>query len=168
MSDPAATPNPLFEELLWVHSMIRRDLETVSRLAAEVSDGLPAPELSAQVAELKTNGPLWRLKVNCLHYCRFVHHHHRLEDVAIFPTLRRVDPELNPVVDKLEADHLAVAERLAEVERSAEALTEAESTDARREVSAALDRLATELLEHLRFEEEKLEPALARMQGWTG
>ena len=151
-----------------MHSMIRRDLEAVSRLAAEVSNGLPASELSAQVAELKTNGPLWRLKVNCLHYCRFVHHHHRLEDVAIFPTLRRVDPELNPVVDKLEADHLAVAERLAEVERSAEALTEAESTDARREVSAALDRLATELLEHLRFEEEKLEPALARMQRWTG
>jgi hypothetical protein len=60
----------LFHELLWVHSVVRRDLETVRRLAAEVVDGLPAKQLNAELDELQTNGPPWQLKVNCLRYCR--------------------------------------------------------------------------------------------------
>jgi hypothetical protein len=31
----------IFEELLWVHSIIRRDLEIVEQLAADVSEGRP-------------------------------------------------------------------------------------------------------------------------------
>ena len=31
----------MFEELLWVHSVIRRDLEIVEKLAADAADGLP-------------------------------------------------------------------------------------------------------------------------------
>ena len=31
----------MFEELFGVHSIIRRDLEVVERLAADVRDGLP-------------------------------------------------------------------------------------------------------------------------------
>ena len=31
MTEQPQEPNPLFEELLWVHGMIRRDLETVQR-----------------------------------------------------------------------------------------------------------------------------------------
>ena len=36
-----------FQELLWVHGMIRQDLETVRGLAQRVADGLPADELDA-------------------------------------------------------------------------------------------------------------------------
>ena len=56
----------LFQELLWVDSVVRRDLETVRRLAAEVVDGLPAEQLDAELNELQTKGPLWQPKVNCL------------------------------------------------------------------------------------------------------
>lgn len=168
MTEQPHEPNPLFEELLWVHGMIRRDLETVQRLAADVDDGLAAPEVAGRLEELKTNGPLWRLKVNCLHYCRFVHSHHRLEDVALFPAIRRIDPGLDSVVEKLEADHRAVAERLGEVERGAEALTEDDGGDARRALSAALERLATTLLDHLSFEERELERPMAAMRGLSG
>ncbi len=85
-----------YEELLWVHGMLRQELELVRSLAARVADGLPADELRVEVAALKANGPLWALKVNCLHYCRFVHGHHLLEHLAfeeenIGPTLRRMD-----------------------------------------------------------------------------
>jgi hypothetical protein len=31
----------MFEELLWVHSIIRRDLEIVEQLAADADEGLP-------------------------------------------------------------------------------------------------------------------------------
>src|SRR5262245_39201656 len=107
--------NPFFEELLWVHAMIRRDLEAVSKLAAEVVEGRPASEVRQELADLKANGGLWRLKVNCLHYCRFVEHHHRLEDRAVFPALRRLDPELEPVLERLETDHRRVATLLEQI-----------------------------------------------------
>jgi hemerythrin superfamily protein len=156
--------NPFFEELLWVHGMIRRDLEAVTRLATDVADGRPASEVREELAELKSNGPLWRLKVSCLHYCRFVHHHHRLEDLAVFPTLRRLDPELEPVIDKLETEHQLVATLLEEIEISAEKLQHAES--ARAQVADGLGRLADLLLAHLEFEEDQLERPLAKMHGW--
>jgi hypothetical protein len=163
-SSAGPTDNPFFEELLWVHGMIRRDLESVTRLAAEVVDGRPASEVRQELADLKTNGPLWRLKVNCLHYCRFVHHHHRLEDRAVFPTLRRIDPELDQVIDKLETEHRRVATLLEEIESSAEELQHAEA--ARGRVAAGLDELAGLLLAHLDFEEDQLERPLAKMHGW--
>jgi Hemerythrin HHE cation binding domain len=109
----------IFQELLWVHGAIRRDLATVEELAAEVLAGLPAEEARERVEELKTNGPLWRLKVNCLRYCRFVHSHHNAEDALFFPTLRAANPGLAPVVDKLEADHRTVSDLLDEVEVAA-------------------------------------------------
>ena len=72
------------------------------------------------------------------------------------------------MVDKLEADHRAVAARLGEVERGSEALTENDDGTARRRLSAALQRLATTLLEHLRFEERELERPMARMRSLSG
>jgi hypothetical protein len=145
-----------FAELLWVHGMIRQDLETVRSLAARVADGLPAEAIAAEVGALKANGPLWALKVNCLHYCRFVHGHHHLEDVALFPALRRADPDLSPIVDRLEGDHRRVAEQLDELEAAV-------AGDDRERVVLALDELAAHLLAHLELEEESIGPALRGM-----
>ena len=145
-----------YEELLWVHGMLRQELELVRSLAARVADGLPADELRVEVAALKANGPLWALKVNCLHYCRFVHGHHRLEDVALFPALRAADPDIAPVVDRLEADHRVVAAQLDEIEAAV-------AGDEQERVIAALDELAAHLLAHLELEEESIGPALRRM-----
>jgi hypothetical protein len=145
-----------YEELLWVHGMLRQELELVRSLAARVADGLSADELRIEVAALKANGPLWALKVNCLHYCRFVHGHHRLEDVALFPALRAADPEIAPVVDRLEADHRVVAAQLDEIEAAVAA-------EEQQRVITALDALADHLLEHLAFEEESIGPTLRRM-----
>lgn len=112
----------LFAELLWVHGAIRRDLATVEELAAEVLDGLPAEEARERIADLQTNGPLWQLKVNCLRYCRFVHMHHNAEDSLFFPTLRAANPDVSPVIDRLEADHRTVSDLLDEVEAAAAGL----------------------------------------------
>jgi len=145
-----------YEELLWVHGMLRQELELVRSLAARVAEGLPADELRVEVAALKANGPLWALKVNCLHYCRFVHGHHRLEDVALFPALRAADPDIAPLVDRLAADHRVVAAQLDEIE-------EAVAAEEQERVITALDALADHLLEHLAFEEEHIGPTLRRM-----
>jgi hypothetical protein len=153
----------IFEELLWVHSIIRRDLETVEQLAADVGDGLPGEAVEDALGELKTRGPLWQLKVNCLRYCRHVHAHHGAEDVLLFPALRAVDPSVGPVVDRLEADHARVSDLLDAVEASARALTDTDGGDARQRVIDGLRELHVHLLEHLDYEELHAGPTMRRL-----
>jgi len=158
----------LVKELLWVHGMIRRDLDTVRRLADEVAAGTAPREIRAEIASLQTNGPLWKLRVNCLYYCRFVHSHHGAEDWMLFPALRRADPALDPVVDKLEADHRLVSGHLDEVEAAADDLVRHDSAEGRRRVVAALGTLAEHLLAHLDYEEKNITPTLREWAGWPG
>jgi iron-sulfur cluster repair protein YtfE (RIC family) len=154
----------LMAELLWVHGMIRRDLETVQRLAAEVAKGGSAEQAISQIESLQTSGPLWKLRVHCLYYCRFIHGHHNLEDVALFPSIRRVDPSLNGVLDRLEVDHLQVSDLLDRIESSARGLGSEDTPEARLRLVGELNRLAEHLLEHLAFEEESLGPVLRGME----
>jgi hypothetical protein len=155
----------MFQELLWVHSAIRRDLEVVEKLAADVRDGLPGEAVQDALGELKTSGPLWQLKVNCLRYCRFVHAHHGAEDALLFPTLRATDPSIGPVVDRLEADHARVSDLLDVIEAAARALTDTDGGDARRRVIEGLQDLHAHLLEHLDYEERSAGPTMRRLEG---
>lgn len=148
----------LFEELLWVHGAIRRDLEIVSRLSGEVLDGLPADEARERIESLRTNGPLWQLKFNCLRYCRFVHMHHNAEDTLFFPALRSANPDLAPVVDKLETDHRSVSDLLDAVEAEAGAL--GEDGESRLLLAERLRALAAELIAHLDYEEGEAGPTI--------
>jgi len=154
----------MFQELLWVHAAIRRDLEIVEKLAADVADGLPGEAVQDALEELETTGPLWQLKVNCLHYCGHVHAHHRAENVLLFPALRALDPEIGPVVDRLEADHSRVSDLLDGIEAAARELTESDSSDARRSVSEGLQDLRVHLLEHLDYEERHAGPTMRRLE----
>jgi Hemerythrin HHE cation binding domain len=165
----AERPQPgrhLLDELLWVHDRIRHDLDICTELARRAADGLAADEVRAEIRSLQTNGPLWKLRVNCLYYCRFVHAHHNLEDVAIFPGLRAHDPALTPVVDRLEADHRSVSDQLDEVEAAADALLAEDAADPRARVVTALDELAAGLLAHLTYEEEAIGPTILEWDGW--
>jgi hypothetical protein len=153
----------MFEELLWVHSMIRRDLGIVEQLAVDVADGLPGEAVQETLEELKTAGPLWQLKINCLRYCRFVHAHHGAEDVLLFPALRAADPSIGPVVDRLEADHRRVSDLLDALEAAARALTDSDAADARQRVVDGLRDLHSHLLEHLDYEERNAGPTVRRL-----
>lgn len=165
-------PNPrgeaLVAELKWVHNMIRQDLRTVRGLAADVAAGLPAAEAGAAIRSLAASGPLWQLRINCLHYCRFVHSHHTAESMLLFPELRRADPALNPVVDKLEADHARVSGLLNDVEAAAGDLSAANDPAARPRLVTALDTLSADLLAHLEYEEEQISGTLSTWTGWPG
>jgi len=169
MTEPEEAPETdqgraLLAELLWVHAMVRRDLSTVQQLAAGVVEDLPADVLRAELVALETNGPLWKLKVDCLRYCRFVHMHHGAEDVMLFPSLRQANPAIGQVVDRLEEEHRKVSDLLDEVESSARALTDADSERARRRVADALNGLAGHLLAHLDYEELSVGPTLRRLE----
>ena len=151
----------MFQELLWVHSAIRRDLKLVEQLAAEVDEGLPGEAVREALDDLKASGPLWQLKVNCLRYCRFVHAHHGAEDRLLFPALRAADASISPIVDRLEADHVRVSDLLDTVEAAARALTEPDGVAARQRVIDGLRELHGHLLEHLDYEELQRRPDAA-------
>lgn len=156
----------VLRELLWVHAMIRRDLETVCDLARRVSDGATVTEVRNTIRGLQTEGPLWKLRVNCIYYCRVVHAHHSLEDVHLFPAVRRADPALAAVVDRLEADHLKISDHLDAVEAATRNLGDADGPPERERLVAALDGLAEHLLAHLSFEEAAIGPILSQWRQW--
>jgi len=144
--------------------VIRRDLNTVQRLAEAVLAGLDPLDVQRELKRLETSGPLWHLKVNCLRYCRFVHGHHDFEDQTWLPAVRRADPSMEPVVDRLGEEHRRISDQLDEISAAASALTEEDDEDARQRVVDALNTLAADLIEHLAYEELSLGPVLRRLR----
>jgi hypothetical protein len=155
-------------ELRWVHDMIRSDLGAIRQMAADAAAGRPAGVIREAVRSLAMASPVWQLKVSCLQHCRFVHSHHTHESVALFPALRRANPALSPVVDKLEADHQHVSDLLDEVEEAARGLGETAGDEARRRLTVALDTLSADLLAHLDYEEQHIADTLRTWTRWPG
>jgi hypothetical protein len=156
----------MFRELLYIHTLLRRDLKTVRGLALHVQNGLSAADVLAQIRDLESSSPLWQLRYGCWHYCRFVHHHHTLEDAALFPRVRRADPSLGSVLDRLEEDHLTVhriAERIVSLSGR---LEDDVAGIARHEMTAALGELENHLLSHLALEEQSIGPILSTWDSW--
>ena len=171
MAEPAFEDRPetargrmLYQSLLTVHRMIRRDLATVGQLAAAVLDGLPAEGLHEELDTLKSNSMLWQFQVSCLRYCGFVHMHHNAEDSEFFDELEETNPAIRPVIERLRADHRAVSEYLDAVEAAARALSEDDSHDARRVVADALEVLEGHLLTHLEYEELNVADTARRLR----
>jgi hemerythrin-like domain-containing protein len=104
--------------------------------------------------------------MNCLYHCRVVHAHHGLEDADMFPALRRSNPALSAVVDKLEADHRAISDLLDDVEQSARDLDDTAANPARHQLVTALGRLETDLLAHLALEEESIAATMRSWEQW--
>ena len=163
-------PNPRGEamvaELKWVHDMIRQDLVMVQQLAADTAAGEPAGTIRRGIRALASASPIWQLKAGCLRHCRFVHSHHSHESHLLFPALRQANPALNPVVDKLQADHEHISTLLDDVAAATQEL--AEPATARDRLIAALGALSTDLLAHLAFEEEHIASTLRTFTRWPG
>jgi hemerythrin-like domain-containing protein len=96
-----------------------------------------------------------------------VHLHHRGESAMLFPSVRASAPKLNPVVDRLEADHLEVSALLDKVEAAAGTSTSsAGGEEARRRLADALEQLSEHLFEHLSYEEKMLAPVINSWKAW--
>jgi hypothetical protein len=156
----------MFRELLHIHTMLRRDLLTVNRLAKAARDGLDPATIVSEIRSLETHSPLWQLRFGCWNYCRFVHGHHSLEDMALFPMVRKHDPSLNTVVDKLERDHLAVHHITERIVETADRVPGDPTGIARYELVSHLGALEQHLLEHLELEENTLQPLLSSWSRW--
>jgi hypothetical protein len=153
----------IYGMLLAVHAAIRRNLELIQALAVQALEGVDAEDLRRQLDDLKRDSMLWRLQVNCLRYCSFVHSHHNAEDADFFSELRETNPAINPVIDRLQADHRRVANDLDAVEIAARHLAEHDGRQSRQAVVDALQALRENLLAHLDFEERNLEATVRRV-----
>lgn len=154
----------MYEMLLAVHAVIRRNLELIQELAAQALDGVDPEELRRQLHTLKRDGLLWRLQVNCLRYCSFVHSHHNAEDADFFVELRQTNPAISPVIDRLQADHRRVSDDLDAVEDAANRLAEDDGQQAREAVVETLQALRENLLAHLEYEERGIEETVRRVR----
>jgi hypothetical protein len=153
----------LYGALLAVHALIRRDLDRVQGLAAQTLEGVDAEELRRQLHALERGSILWRLQINCLRYCSFIHLHHAAEDADFFSELRDTNPAINRVIDRLQAEHRRVSDDLDAVESAAEGLGQDAGPRARKAVVESLQALRENLLAHLEYEEVHIEATVRRL-----
>ena len=109
----------------------------------------------------------WTLGAFCESYCRIVTGHHTLEDRSVFPHLRRSEPGLGPVLDRLAGEHEVIADVLDRLDRALVALVAGDSVGRSGQqlldaLEAEVDLLTDTLLSHLSYEERELFGPLAR------
>jgi len=147
--------------LIDVHDMLRRELDELRGVLAEVRDGTRSAgdaRLALNDMALRQND--WAVGAFCARYCAIVTAHHGLEDDAIFPHLARSEPGLEPVIDRLADEHLVIHDAIQAVDR---ALVEhIGRPDDHEPIQRALDFLTDALLSHLSYEEAELVEPLAR------
>ncbi len=162
--DRAYTPHELAagQHLVEVHDHLRAELARVRDLVDQVAAGaMDAGAARSHIHTMTLRQNNWTVGTYCESYCRVVTMHHTLEDQAMFPRLRRGDPRLAPVVDRLEKEHHAIHDVLEQVDRALVAFVA--TPDGARELRAAVDLLTDTLLSHLSYEERELVEPIARL-----
>jgi hemerythrin-like domain-containing protein len=169
-SGPAPDPDRVYtpheqaagRHLIDVHDHLRQELEGVRQLVEEVTAGSLDPGAArSQLNELTMRQNNWTLGAYCASYCRVVNTHHTIEDQSVFPHLRRRDPRLAPVIDRLEEEHRVIHEVLDGVDRALVAYVA--DPDGAKALRAVVDQLSDALLSHLSYEERELVEPLARL-----
>lgn len=166
-SAPTDSGRAVSDHLVEVHDALRAELNQVRDLVDQVRKG--ATDLvSARSAinEMTIRQNTWTLGTYCQQYCRIVTGHHSLEDEAIFPHLRRSEPELAPVLDRLQDEHHLIHDVLEQVDRALVALV-AKPGDLS-ELTKAVDLLTDTLLAHFEYEERELLGPLGRHGMYAG
>jgi len=138
---PESTAGSAGATLVAVHDAFRRELALIRQEVAAAG-----PALGAQ------------LRINCLTVCAGLGLHHGFEDRGLFPMIAERAPELRDTLARLAEQHELVADRLAALRR---VLDDHRSDPAR--LTVEVDRLCTELEDHLRYEEQQLVPLLESM-----
>ena len=85
-----------------IHDHLRSELTRLHGLLDDVRRGvLTAGAARSEVHAMSLRQNNWTLGAYCQSYCGFVNGHHSLEDASVFPHLRRSEPDVAPVLDRL-------------------------------------------------------------------
>lgn len=129
-----------------VHGALRRDLARI-RMALTAA---PYPQ-GRQRAAIAAHA-VWMMN--------FLHHHHGGEDAGLWPAVRAKNPAAAQLLDRMDADHRAIAPGITGVEQAARRY--AGDAAAREDFLAAVALLEQTLLPHLRREELEMMPIVEK------
>ncbi|HEY0449510.1 LLM class flavin-dependent oxidoreductase [Actinophytocola sp.] len=150
------------QHLIEIHDHLRGELDRVRGLVRQVMEGsLDVGAARSEINEMTMRQNNWTLGAFCESYCRFVTMHHSLEDTSFFPQIRRADPRLAPVLDRLKEEHHVIHDVLNRVDAALVATVS--DPNGILELSDAVDLLTDTLLSHLSYEERELVEPLARL-----
>ncbi|MFY1576642.1 LLM class flavin-dependent oxidoreductase [Verrucosispora sp. WMMD703] len=150
------------QHLIDVHDGLRAELAQIHDLIEQVAAGLiDVGTARSHINTMTMRQNKWTLGTYCESYCRVVTTHHTIEDRSLFPHLRRADPRLAPVIDRLEEEHHAIHDVLEGVDRALVAFVA--TPDGMADLRAAVDLLSDTLLSHLSYEERELVEPIARL-----
>jgi hypothetical protein len=156
------------QHLVDIHDGLRAELAQVRSLLDQVRAGhVDVGHARSVINTMTLRQNNWTLGAYCESWCRIVTGHHTLEDRAVFPHLRRVEPGLGAVLDRLVEEHDVIHGLLERFDRALVELVAAdgsrqEGRDALDEVQRAVDLVADALLSHLSYEERELLGPLSR------
>ncbi len=156
------------QHLVDIHDHLRAELERVRDVVAQVRQGhLSVGQARSIINTMAMRQNNWTLGAFCESYCRIVTGHHTLEDRSVFPHLRRSEPGLGPVLDRLAGEHEVIADVLDRLDRALVALVAGDSVGRSGQqlldaLEAEVDLLTDTLLSHLSYEERELFGPLAR------
>ena len=168
--DAAYTPaqQATSQHLVDVHDHLRTELTQLRDVVDQVRRGLLSVGQARSVINTMTmRQNNWTLGAYCESYCRIVTGHHTLEDRSIFPHLRRRQPSLTHVIDRLEQEHHVIADVLEQVDEALVGIVGADGygtagREALDELQRTVDLLTDTLLSHLSYEERELVHPLAQ------
>lgn len=149
------------KHLIDVHDHLRSELSQLRTLLEQVRDGeRTAGEARGELNKMALKQNDWTLGAFCSRYCFAVTQHHNLEDVSVFPHLRRSEPTLEPVIEQLTEEHHAIHQAIEAVDRTL--VHHIEKAGDFEPLQIVLDGLTDALLSHLSYEEHELVEPLAR------
>ncbi len=150
-----------------VHDHLRQELDQIREMLGQVKRGrMTAGEARAVLNEMTMRQNNWALGAYCAAYRSMITQHHGLEDRAVFPHLRRAEPGLIPVIDRLEQEHVIIHEVVEGVDRALVRLVT--SPDDVTDLQAAVDALTEALRSHLAYEEQHITGPLSRVGFFPG
>lgn len=130
-----------------VHDALRRDL---ARSTTALTASPPPGERQRQAIARHLT---WMMG--------FLHAHHESEDAGLYPLVRERRPDAAALLDRMDADHRAVATRVAGVESAASAYGSSTAEADRVRLVETVVALEEVLLPHLRREEDEAMPVVA-------
>jgi Hemerythrin HHE cation binding domain/Polyketide cyclase / dehydrase and lipid transport len=130
-----------------IHTALRRDLGR-TRTALTASPPPAPPQREAIAGHVG-----WMMQ--------FLHQHHTTEDSGLYPMVRERNPGAAAVLDRMHADHEAIAGGIDAVAARAAEYGRGGDDGERRRLLAAIDDLEAPLLPHLRLEEDEAMPIVA-------
>ena len=163
---PATRPEPVpggnGQHLIAIHDHLRAELSQIADLVRQVTESRLTPaQARSEINQMTVRQNNWTVGSYCASYCRMLTAHHSIEDQSVFPQLRRAEPALGPVLDRLSAEHRVVHEIL---ERLDAALVRfIRDPSAGPELQTAVADLQRDLLAHLRGEEAAIVEPLDRL-----